>query len=204
MPTDARFKRRKLTAALALLALAAPLSYGALIARATPTDDAQATLKTLARGEMAAVQVHDAPQEVAEHAFFNADDEEIDISAFQGQVLLVNFWATWCAPCLKEMPAIDSLAGAMADQGLKVVAINLDRSGPDKGKAFYQKISAQHLDYFHEPSMKVARAMATRGLPTSILIDRQGREVARLAGPAEWDSDDAKALIAAIADGDAS
>lgn len=133
--------------------------------------------------------------------FLDPNDQPVTLEAFRGKVVLLNLWATWCVPCREEMPALDRLQAKRGSQDFAVVAVAQDRSGRAKVEIFLGQIGARHLASYLDTSMKSGRAWGTIGLPTSILIDRQGREIGRLIGAAEWDSADALKLIdAAIAE----
>lgn len=127
--------------------------------------------------------------------------EEITLQAFRGRTVLVNFWATWCAPCLRELPSLDALAGDLGGEKFAVVAVAADPKGPEAAADFLDKLNVRNLELYADP--KLALVIATGGsaaLPLSILYDAQGREIGRLAGEADWASREAKALIrAAIA-----
>ena len=112
-----------------------------------------------------------------------------------GQVWLLDFWATWCPPCRAEMPAIDRLAAAMADRDVAVIAISTDRRSTDRVAAFFEEIEVKTLPVLHDKGGKLAREAAVLGLPVTLILDRQGREIARLQGEAHWDSDEVKALL---------
>jgi thiol-disulfide isomerase/thioredoxin len=153
------------------------------------------------KGEVAAFLPASQPLDLRALTFKGPDDQPVSMSAFEGRTILLNLWATWCAPCRKEMPALDELQAEMGGEDFEVVAVNLDRGGPDKPKAFLQEIGVGHLAYYQDSSngllqdlRKVARAT---GLPTTILVSPDGCEIGTMYGPAEWASSDAKALITA-------
>ena len=135
--------------------------------------------------------VRPAPQT----AFINAQGQSATIAAWRGRVLLVNFWATWCVPCVKEMAALDRQQAALGGEGLAVLALSQDRGGMAIVRPFYDKLGLQSLEVLLDPQGAVARDFAVTVLPVSIVIDRQGREVGRLEGPADWDSPQATALL---------
>lgn len=158
-------------------------------------------LKPLTKGEVAAFLPAQKPLSLAELAFDAPDGKKMTIADMKGKTLLVNLWATWCAPCRKEMPALDELQREAGSDKFEVVAINLDRGGPEKPKAFLDEIGVKNLAYYSDASNKLfndlrAKARAT-GLPTTLLVSTDGCELGTLYGPAEWASPDAKALIAA-------
>jgi|APTNR8051073442_1049403.scaffolds.fasta_scaffold03335_10 thiol-disulfide isomerase/thioredoxin len=123
--------------------------------------------------------------------FFDAADVPRTFADFQGEALVVNFWATWCAPCVKEMPALDRLAEAVDGDGITVLALSADREGADVVRAFYDVNALNNLAVSLDRRMAVSRALGIPGLPTTVLIDRDGREIGRLVGAAEWDAPEA-------------
>lgn len=111
----------------------------------------------------------------------------LHLSDFAGRVVLLNIWATWCAPCRTEMPSLDRLRG-LTGADLAIVPVSIDEGGVDVAQRFFREIGIANLDLYWGEALRVKLAFAAFGLPTSLLIDRQGRELARLSGPAEWDS----------------
>ncbi|ANK82288.1 MAG: hypothetical protein TEF_16935 [Rhizobiales bacterium NRL2] len=163
---------------------------------------AEPPLAKFAAGEVANFTAHAEPRPLDAIAFQDADGAERSLADFEGQVVLVNLWATWCAPCRHEMPSLDRLAEAIDDPEFSLVAISLDRAGADKAKAFLDEIGVENLDFYIDPSARTGMRLQAFGLPVTILIGRDGRELGRLVGPAEWDSEEAQALIrAALAGG---
>lgn len=133
--------------------------------------------------------------------FLDPKDQPVTLEAFRGKVVLLNLWATWCIPCREEMPALDRLQAKRGSQDFTVLTVAQDRAGRAKVEAFLAQIGASKLAPYLDPSMKSGRAWGAYGLPTSLLIDRHGREIGRLVGIAEWDQADALKLIdAAIAE----
>ncbi len=127
--------------------------------------------------------------------FTDAEGRPFGFEAFRGKALVVNFWATWCPPCVAEMPALDRLHAMVARDGIEVLALSNDRGGRAQVEPFYQRTNLRHMGIWLDPRGATGRALAVRVLPTTILIDRRGLEVARLMGEAEWDQPD---IIAAI------
>lgn len=127
--------------------------------------------------------------------FTDAAGRETGFAAFRGRGLVVNFWATWCPPCVAEMPALDALHAAVAAEGLEVLALSSDRGGKAQVEPFYQRTGIRHLGIWLDPRGAAGRALGVRGLPTTVIIDRKGQEVARLEGEAAWDRPE---LVAAI------
>jgi thiol-disulfide isomerase/thioredoxin len=122
------------------------------------------------------------------------------LSDFAGRVVLLNLWATWCAPCVREMPTLDRLQAELGGPDFEVVALSSDRAGAAAVEPFFRTHGLSRLGVYLDPQGEATRALGTRGLPTTVLIDREGREVGRLEGVAEWDSPEAKALIRAYID----
>ncbi len=120
---------------------------------------------------------------------------ELGFADFAGQVLLVNFWATWCAPCVREMPSLDRLQAKLGPEGLTVMAVSADRGGLKKAAPFYVEHGLDSLEIYLDPKGRFAQDLAVTGLPTSILIDHRGRLIGALQGPLEWDGPEAVELL---------
>lgn len=152
-------------------------------------------------GEMQKLTLSGERKPVALAEFLDPKDQPVTLEAFRGKVVLLNLWATWCVPCREEMPALDRLQGLRGGKDFTVLTVAQDRAGRAKVERFLGQIGAAKLAPYLDTGMKSGRAWGTIGLPTSILIDRQGREIGRLIGAAEWDGADALRLIdAAIAE----
>ena len=128
-------------------------------------------------------------------SFTDAEGTRSDFTAFRGKGLVVNFWATWCPPCVAEMPALDRLHAMVAGDGIEVLALSNDRGGRAQVEPFYQRIGIRHLPIWLDPRGATGRALEIRVLPTTLIIDRRGLEVGRLMGEAAWDQ---PPVIAAI------
>jgi thiol-disulfide isomerase/thioredoxin len=137
----------------------------------------------------------DPPVPAPSAEFRTLDGAVTSLADFRGQVVLVNFWATWCAPCIKEMPALERLHQALAGEGLAVLAVSQDRNGAAVVNPFLARIGLQHLPVYLDAKGVLGRAFAVKGLPTTVLIDRDGLVQAELVGPAEWDSAAALAFV---------
>ena len=119
--------------------------------------------------------------------FETEDGSRGDMEDFRGKVILVNVWATWCVPCREEMPTLDALQAELGGDRFEVVALSIDRAGSPVVRRFYDEIGVNNLKMYVDKTMLSMTALRTVGLPTTILIDAQGRELGRLVGPAEWD-----------------
>jgi thiol-disulfide isomerase/thioredoxin len=120
--------------------------------------------------------------------FEDGEGNENTLADFRGRTVLLNVWATWCVPCREEMPTLDRLQAELGGPGFEVVALSIDRAGPDAVREFYSEIGIENLALHIDPSARAMFALGVVGLPTTILIDREGNELGRLVGPAEWDS----------------
>lgn len=155
----------------------------------------------LARGEVAALGVLSEPKPAPALAFSGPDGGTTTLDALKGKMLLVNLWATWCVPCREEMPALDKLQKALGGQDFEVVAINVDTRNLDRPKSWLKEAGINHLAFHADPSGKVMQILQRSGelvgLPTTLLVDAQGCEVAVMKGPADWGGEDAQALVRA-------
>jgi thiol-disulfide isomerase/thioredoxin len=158
-------------------------------------------LAPLAQGEVAALTMATAPLRLPDLAFEDANGKPRKLSDWRGRTVLLNLWATWCVPCRKEMPALENLQTRLGGPDFEVVAINIDTRDPDKAKNFLKDANLTRLGHFNDQKAKVFQDLKAigraLGMPTSVLVDGQGCEIATIAGPAEWDSDDAVKLITA-------
>jgi thiol-disulfide isomerase/thioredoxin len=181
------------------LVLIAASLYTAALAGATPAQAWDAPAIEAARaGEMTRLAVHPEPKPPVEATFLDAEGVELGFDDWAGAVTLVNFWATWCPPCLKEMPSLDRLAAALEGEDFALVAISTDRGDGTAPRRWLAENGIERLAFFHDPRSVAARAVGLVGQPTTLILDREGREVARFQGDAEWDSPEALALLRAV------
>jgi thiol-disulfide isomerase/thioredoxin len=162
---------------------------------------AAARLAPLARGEVAAVTVAREPKPLPDLAFNGPDGSPTSLAAFRGRTVLLNLWATWCAPCRQEMPALDRLQGELGGRDFEVVAVNIDTRNLDKPRTWLKEAGVARLAYYADPEAKVfqdfKRVGKAVGMPTTLLVDPDGCELALINGPAEWASEDALKLVRA-------
>ncbi len=135
------------------------------------------------------------PRAVQIGPFADAEGKPVTLERYRGKVLLVNFWATWCAPCIHEMPTLDRLQAALGGPGFAVLTVSLDRKGMAAVGPFWEEQGYKHLPILLDSRWKTARRLGVSGLPATFLLDRKGRIVGYLIGPAEWDSPEAKAFL---------
>jgi thiol-disulfide isomerase/thioredoxin len=184
--------------ALRLYTAAATLASLALTGPALAlSPEARAAVDAARQGDMARLVLHASPKEPVTTPFAGPDGE-VTIAAWAGRVVLMNFWATWCPPCLKEMPSLDRLQAALGGDDFQVVAVSTDRGDPGKPARWLADNRIERLQLYHDARLRLAQASALLGQPTTLVIDRQGREIARFTGETEWDAPEAQALIRAV------
>jgi len=127
--------------------------------------------------------------------FVNSEGRETTLADFRGKVVLLNIWATWCVPCREEMPTLDRLQATLGGTGFEVVALSIDHSGLPGVRSFYSEIGIHDLAVYVDTSGKVSRDLNIIGLPTTLLIDREGRELGRKIGPVKWDDPEVMSVI---------
>ena len=150
--------------------------------------------------EMAGFQVLTPPIPTEGLEFLDKDGQSLELSAFHGRVVLINFWATWCAPCLAEMPSLNRLQIALGDEDLagadfQVITIATGRNENADIESFFTNQNISHLTRYRDPNLRLALALGAGSLPTTVLMDRDGFIIARLQGEADWDSIAAMRLI---------
>ncbi|MEM0923447.1 MAG: TlpA disulfide reductase family protein [Pseudomonadota bacterium] len=165
----------------------------------TADADLCAAIEPLKGDHMAKLICHETAFNPMGASFTDADDQPMSVADLSGKIVLMNFWATWCPPCRAEMPSIDRLAGAVAGDDIAVMAVSTDRGGRDKIDRFFEEIEVEYLAIYRDKKSELARDAGAMGLPITIILDRQGREIARLIGEAEWDSPEAKEILTALA-----
>lgn len=174
--------------------------YTALILGANHVQADPAQIAGLRSGDMVKLVIHDTPRDIEQAGFTDPEGAEFTLADWRGKVVLVNFWATWCAPCRKEMPYLDALQREFGGPDFEVVTIATGRNALPAIRRFFDDIAVTGLPILLDPGQDVARAMTVTGLPLTVLLDREGREIARLIGDADWISDSARAIVAALID----
>jgi thiol-disulfide isomerase/thioredoxin len=203
----ARRRRGPVLAAIAGLGLLAAV-YGVVGASRNVGEpacnaalDIAKRMEPLARGEVAAVKPADEARKLPDLTFHDASGQPKTLSDWRGRTVLLNLWATWCVPCRKEMPALDALQEKLGGSDFEVVAVNIDTRNLEKPKSWLGEVGVNHLTYYSDSNATVFRDLRAVGkaigMPTTLLVDPNGCEIASLAGPAEWASEDGVKLVSA-------
>jgi len=156
---------------------------------------AEPAAKAEAKVDLSAVVWHEAPIALPATVFKDAADADKTLADFKGKVMVVNFWATWCAPCVKEMPTLDRLQAKLGGAEFEVLTISQDREGAKIAKPFAEKNEWKNLAFYVEAPGKFMRDAKLNGLPTSLIVDKSGQEVARVEGDLAWDSPEVEKIM---------
>jgi thiol-disulfide isomerase/thioredoxin len=185
LPSATGSRQRRTGALLLLIALVAG---AALLRHVVGGTGDEAPLRFVVQAE---------PRRLPPLAFIDAEGKATRLDAWRGKVVLLNIWATWCGPCRREMPSLDRLQAQLGSEGLAVVALSIDKgaSALPAIKAFYADLGIRQLGVYNDPEGDAGFELGSPGIPVTLLLDRDGREIGRLTGPAEWDGAEALALI---------
>ena len=153
------------------------------------------TIKSFRDGEMRNLIIHDLPRKLPEVEVSSKKGDTEVLNFDSQQVLLINFWATWCLPCREEMPSLSKIAEAIGSKNFSVIIIATGRQSNEKVKAFIDEHNLYNLRSYRDPKGKLASKLGVLGLPTTIIIDKGSMEVARLIGSTDWNSVSAISLI---------
>ena len=167
--------------------------YTALVLGANPV---AADVSALREGDMKKLMLLGEPVAVPEAVLLDAEDGEHALADYKGKWVVLNFWATWCAPCRREMPSLERLQAAMPE--LAVVPVATGRNAVEGIRRFFEEAGVKTLPILRDPQSQLAHSMGVMGLPVTAILNPEGQEVARLIGDAEWDSDSAKAVLGAL------
>ncbi|MDJ0827515.1 MAG: TlpA disulfide reductase family protein [Rhodobacter sp.] len=179
-----------------LVGLAVLYTALALGANATLADSVD--LVALRDGDMKKLVFHEAPMPVSDVAFDDGEGGTLTLADKHGKYVLLNFWATWCAPCRKEMPSLDALQQEFGGDAFEVVTVATGRNSPAGIRRFFEETGVDNLPRYQDPKQKLAREMAVLGLPITVILNPEGQEIARLRGDADWHSDSSRAIVEAL------
>jgi len=155
-------------------------------------------LSELLTGEMRGLVIHEEPHPASDLPFVRVDESEGSLADYEGQYVVLNFWATWCAPCREEMPSLQNLHDAMASDDFTVVTLATGFNQPQAIRRFFDETGVVDLTQYRDINQQIAREMGVFGLPITVILNPAGDEVARLRGDAHWDSPEAMAVIEAL------
>ncbi len=186
--------------AIAAIAIAS-VGYVALRDPAQPipaTLENASELEALREGTLKKLAFHPAPKPAGKESYTTADGASATLADHAGRYVLLNFWATWCAPCRKEMPGLEALQKDFAGDNFEVLTIATGRNPPQAMKKFFDEIGVENLPLATDAKQALSREMGVLGLPVTVLLDPQGFEIARMTGDAEWDGESGRAIIRAL------
>lgn len=189
-------KRNPLRMALAGVILVGVAAVLYVIATASFKPSGPADLREFKKGTLEKLDVPASPRAAPDTVFTSLDGKPATLADFKGRVVVMNLWATWCAPCKAEMPTLAKLQAAYATQPVTVLPISVDRDG-DLNLVHEEMAANPPLKTYRDPSYKMSFSLEPKagGFPTTVIYDRQGRERARMTGPADWSSPEAKGLV---------
>lgn len=155
-------------------------------------------ISEMREGDMRKLNFHSTAKDISTNAFISETGDEMALQAYEGKIVLLNFWATWCAPCRHEMPMLSELQSQLGGDAFEVVTVATGRNMVPAMKKFFEEIGVDNLPLHRDPKQKLARDMAVLGLPATVIIDANGKEIARLQGDADWSSENARAIVGAL------
>ncbi len=179
------------------------IAIAAMAVSLAPTGAVQARSGPPVEGQVQNFEVFPQPVETTDVTVLTKDGGKTTLNQFRGKYIVLNFWATWCGPCIRELPSLERLDAALPDDRAQVVLVSQDRAGFKQTERFLKKLDVNFPDNFVDERLKFSRALGIVSLPTTLLIGPDGKEVGRLVGHAEWDSPEALALVNWYLDRDA-
>ncbi len=180
--------------------LISALLYTALMGLANTAVADTAALESLRQGDMRKLMFHAEPWDGSDASFLHEDGSEMTLAAYEGQYIVLNFWATWCAPCRKEMPHLSALQAEMGGEAMQVVTVATGRNPRPAMERFFNEIGVDNLPLHTDERQSLSRSLGVLGLPATLIIGPEGQEIARMSGEADWSSDSAVAILQALID----
>jgi thiol-disulfide isomerase/thioredoxin len=160
-----------------------------------------AAVEALRDGDMKKLNFHSEARPLPDIALVDETGQERALSEYRGRWVVANFWATWCAPCRKELPALDALEASLGGGDFAVATVATGRNSPQGIDRLFSELSIEHLPKWRDDGSALARQMGIMGLPVTVILNPEGEEIARLQGEADWSSDSARAILAALMGG---
>lgn len=157
-----------------------------------------ATAQTADADTRAGLTIWPMPKPVAQVEFSDGEGRRRTLGDFEGKIVLLNLWATWCGPCREEMPTLDRLQAQLGGEDFQVLALSVDPDGVQVVQDFYAEVGIQHLELYIDESARAISSLGAFGLPATLLLDRHGRELGRKLGAAEWDSPEVIEYLQAV------
>jgi len=130
------------------------------------------------------------PKLYEEVVFMDLNQKNVNLDDFKGKLIILNFWATWCAPCKEEMPSLDKLQKNTKLNNLKIFAINIDQEDLTKSKSFFKELNIQNLEIYFDAPITLAKKFSIRGVPTTIIFNKEGKEFARVIGSIDFNDEE--------------
>ncbi len=155
-------------------------------------------ISELRAGDMNKLLIHAEPKKMSTGGFLDENGNRITLKSYKGKVVLLNFWATWCPPCLAEMPSIDALQADLGGDTFTVLTIATGRNSLPAIQRFFEKANITNLPILRDPKQKFSRANGVFGLPTTLILNADGNEIGRMQGDANWHTDEALTLLKAL------
>lgn len=170
--------------------------------RCEASSELASSIAPLVKGSIASLQVSGTASDVSGLSFKSADGQAFSMADFKGKAVLLNLWATWCAPCRKEMPDLDHLQAELGGDEFEVVTVSIDRSAPAVAQKFFDEIELKHLTLYYDESMQIFQDLKGQGMafgmPTTLVVDKNGCSLGHMAGPAPWSDETAQTMLKAV------
>ena len=191
----------KLVLAGVFLATAVGLAAYSLLQPSSTSEVVRSDMSGFLVGEMAELTIVSEPQKITDQIIASADGSPVRLSDMAGKAMLVNLWASWCAPCIEELPSLERLQATLGSDTFEVVALNVDRGGHRMAAEVLAEWNVSGLKVYADPSLQILTKLQAEGLPTSLVVDTDGNVRAYYLGPLEWDAPESIAFFKALSEG---